>query len=73
MTALMIDSALKVPVILLAALACDRLLRRRSAALRHWVLAVACACVMPPLSSVLPTWRSAPLWRTRPAGGVSGR
>lgn len=64
MTVPMIEGALKVSAILLASLAAIILLRRRSAALRHWVLAVAvaCACALPPLSAVLPTWRSAPLW-----------
>jgi TonB family protein len=64
MSVSMIESVLKVSVILLAALAAGTLLRRRSAALRHWVLAVSvgCACAMPSLSAVLPTWRSAPLW-----------
>ncbi len=64
MTVLMIEGALKVSVILLMAMTGVILLKPRSAALRHWVLAVAvaCACVTPSLSTVLPSWPSTPLW-----------
>ena len=49
---------MKMSLIVLGALAVSFLLRRRSAALRHWVLAVgvACAAAMPILTSALPAW-----------------
>jgi TonB family protein len=54
---LLIESALKMSVILLAALFAGVLLKTRSASLRHWVLAVAvgCAVATPLLSLVLPS------------------
>lgn len=50
---------MKVSVIVLVALAVTVLLRRRSAALRHWVLAAAigCAAVMPALERLVPAWQ----------------
>jgi TonB family protein len=55
---LLLDSTLKVSVIVLVALGALVLLRRRSAALRHWVLAVAiaCAAAAPLLGLVVPSW-----------------
>jgi hypothetical protein len=49
---------MKISLIVLGALAASFLLRRRSAALRHWVLAagVACAAAVPILTSVVPAW-----------------
>ena len=49
---------MKMSLIVLSALAVSFLLRRRSAALRHWVLAagVACAAAVPVLTSVVPAW-----------------
>ena len=49
---------MKMTVILLGALAMSFALRRRPAALRHWVLAagLACAAALPVLTSVLPAW-----------------
>jgi TonB family protein len=81
MSVLLIESALKVSVILLAALVAGSLMRDRSAALRHWVLGVAvvCAWAAPPLSGLLPAWSSAPVWRrgvtadVRPAPPADGR
>ena len=65
MTVLIVQSALSVSVILLAALIAVILLRTTSAALRHWVLAVAvaCACATPLLSAVLPPWLGVNVWR----------
>ncbi len=65
MTVLIVQSALSVSVILLAALIAVILLRTGSAALRHWVLAVAvaCACATPLLSAVLPPWLGVNVWR----------
>src|SRR5712692_7184784 len=55
----LLDSTLKVSVIVLVALGATILLRRRSAAVRHWVLAVAigCAVATPVLALIVPTWR----------------
>src|SRR6266540_3497044 len=54
----MLDSALKVSVILAGALAASELLRARSAAVRHWVLAAAlgCAVAVPALELFVPAW-----------------
>src|SRR5262249_53249885 len=58
---LLIESAVKVSLIVLAALAGAALMRTRSAALRHWVLAaaVACAAIVPAVRFVAPAWRIA--------------
>lgn len=49
---------MKMSLIVFGALAASFLLRRRSAALRHWVLAagVVCAASVPVLSTVVPAW-----------------
>jgi beta-lactamase regulating signal transducer with metallopeptidase domain len=49
---------MKMSLIVLSALAAAFFLRRRSAALRHWVLAagVACAAALPILSAAVPAW-----------------
>lgn len=70
------DSALKVSLLLGTALALMPLLRRASAALRHWILAAALACIapMPLLTVVAPPWQlpigAASMVRTPPP--VSG-
>ena len=55
----LLDSTIKVTVILGAALLVMPLLRRQSAALRHWVLAsaIASAALAPFAQYVLPSWR----------------
>jgi TonB family protein len=55
---LLLDSTLKVSLIVLVALGATILLRRRSAAVRHWVLAVAiaCAAATPLLGLIMPSW-----------------
>jgi hypothetical protein len=55
---LAVATLISVSIILLVALIALGILRRQSAALRHWVLAVAiaCACASPLLSSALPPW-----------------
>jgi beta-lactamase regulating signal transducer with metallopeptidase domain len=49
---------MKMSLIVFGALAMTVLLRRRSAALRHWVLAagVACAAASPVLATIVPAW-----------------
>ena len=66
MTVWMIESALTVSIVVLAGVVASVVLRRQSAALRHWVLAVAvtCAWVTPPAHMVLPSWLDVPLWHT---------
>jgi TonB family protein len=56
---LLLDSTFKVSVVILAGLAATMLLRKRSAAIRHWALAAAilCATLMPALQLVVPAWQ----------------
>jgi TonB family protein len=61
---------MKVSIVLLAALAACAVLRRQSAAVRHWVLAAAivCAASIPVAERILPSWSvavgaPAVLWR----------
>jgi TonB family protein len=74
----LLDDALKVSVIVLVALATIIFLRRRSAALRHWVLAVAiaCAAVAPLVGMAVPSWRLhlgglPTVWQTDRPGSAS--
>ncbi|MCA1584898.1 MAG: M56 family metallopeptidase [Acidobacteria bacterium] len=62
----LLDGALKVSLVVSLALCASALLRKQSAALRHWVLAVgiACAAATPLLSVVLPSWQL-PWYATR--------
>src|SRR5688572_8513842 len=55
---LLLESAVKASVLLFIALAALFLLRRQSAALRHWLLAVSLlfAAAQPALTLLLPTW-----------------
>lgn len=55
----LLDATVKVSLIVLAALAAVWLTNRRSASVRHWILAVsfACAAVAPLLALVVPSWR----------------
>jgi len=55
---LLVDSSVKVALLLLLALAIARLWRRPPAAARHWVLSVAigCAAATPLLCLVAPSW-----------------
>jgi len=61
MTLLLLNTTIKLSVIVLAALAATTLLRGRSAAVRHFVLAVslACAAATPLVRFVAPAWQSA--------------
>ncbi|HEX3702598.1 MAG TPA: M56 family metallopeptidase [Vicinamibacterales bacterium] len=55
----LLNAAVKVSIILAAGFVASALLRRRSAALRHWVLAAAviCAAATPLLELIVPAWR----------------
>ena len=55
---LLFAATVKVSLVLLAGLVVAGLLRRRSAAARHWVLSVAvlCALLLPAVWAVGPTW-----------------
>lgn len=55
---LLISATLKVSLLLLVALTATAVLRRRSAALRHWVLTIAilCSISVPLLGVLLPAW-----------------
>jgi TonB family protein len=59
---LLFDSTIKVSLLLLAAFGAAQLLHRRSAAVRHWPLAVAvtCAAALPFLTMLLPAWQLPP-------------
>jgi len=73
---LLLGSTLKVSLVVIAGLAVAALLRNRSAAARHWVLAAAmlCAMAMPVLELVVPAWGIS-LSRTAPsmAAGPSAK
>ena len=59
---LLLAVVVDVSLVILVALAAAAALRRRSAALRHWILTVAivCALAAPALEVALPTWRLPP-------------
>ena len=54
----LLDCALRASIVLGLALALLRLMRRRSAALRHSVLAAAivCSLAVPVIAVIMPTW-----------------
>jgi beta-lactamase regulating signal transducer with metallopeptidase domain len=56
--ALLLDTTIKVSIIVVLALAATALLRKHPAALRHWVLAAAivCAAATPLFTVVVPAW-----------------
>ncbi len=62
---------LKVSLVVLAGLGVAALLRRRSAAARHWVIAASllCALAMPALELIVPAWGMS-LARSTPQGAV---
>jgi TonB family protein len=73
---LLLESTVKVSLVIAAGLAVAALLRNRSAAARHWVLAAAmlCAMAMPALELIVPAWgislpRSAPAALSAPLPG----
>jgi beta-lactamase regulating signal transducer with metallopeptidase domain len=61
MTLLLLNTTIKISLIVIAAFAATTLLRGRSAAVRHFVLAVAlaCAAATPLVRVVAPAWQSA--------------
>jgi len=63
MTTLLVDATIKISVIVACALAAAAMLRKRSAALRHGVLAAAlvCATAIPILQFVVPAWGATPV------------
>jgi TonB family protein len=65
LTTLLVDATIKISVIVACALAAAAMLRRRSAALRHGVLATAlvCGAAIPVLQFVVPAWGAAPVDR----------
>src|SRR5262245_54184986 len=69
MTDFLIDGALKASAIAFLGLTVVALLKAQSAALRHWVLALAVGSALgvPALSLVVPSWATRPLWHTRSA------
>lgn len=80
---MLVDGTINASLIIIAALAGARVLRASSAALRHWLLAVAVACalVVPVLSLMVPAWSvrsadaegpqpTASALTTRPAGSA---
>ena len=78
----LVDIAVRSSVVLLAGLAMTSCLAGRSAALRHWVLAVAifAAAAVAPLSLAMPGWQVAiPVWEGAglatlpPVGPSAGR
>jgi len=60
----LLGSTLKVSIVILAGLCAAALLRRRSAAARHWVIAASLVCAMavPALELVLPGWGVPSAW-----------
>jgi TonB family protein len=66
----LIESGLRMSVVLITALLACATIKARPAALKHWVLAVAVACAwaMPLLSRVVPEWWSVPAWSERLPG-----
>ena len=80
---LLVESAIKSSLIVLLGLAILPLLRRRAAAVRHWVLAatLVCAAAAPVVTLALPSWQlpvkwpstvaSSPVWRAPATIGAS--
>jgi TonB family protein len=67
MTMFLLNTTLKISLILVVALIASAILRRRSAAVRHFVLAaaLACAAATPALRLVVPAWQAtAGTWLT---------
>src|SRR5262245_33132963 len=64
MTLFLLNTTLKVSLIVVVALAASLVLRRRSAAVRHFVLAaaLACAAATPALRLVAPAWQATSAW-----------
>src|SRR5580765_3826649 len=60
MTLLLLNTTIKISLIVIGALAATSMLRRRSAAVRHFVLAaaLACAAATPLVRLVAPAWQS---------------
>jgi TonB family protein len=65
----LIDNGIRVSLLLAIGLGVRAIVRHRSAAVRHWVLAVAivCALATPLLSAIVPAWQLAALFPTSSA------
>jgi beta-lactamase regulating signal transducer with metallopeptidase domain len=63
---LLLNTTIRITLVVLVALAASAMLRRRSAAVRHFVLAaaLACAAATPLLRLVVPTWQAGAGWLT---------
>ncbi len=63
---LLLNTTIRITLIVLVALAASSMLRRRSAAVRHFVLSVAlaCAAATPALRLVVPAWQTGAAWLT---------
>jgi beta-lactamase regulating signal transducer with metallopeptidase domain len=63
---LLLNTTIRITLIVVVALASSAMLRRRSAAVRHFVLAAAlgCAAATPMLRLVVPTWQAGAGWLT---------
>jgi TonB family protein len=70
---LLLESTLKISIVVVIALSAAALSRRRSAALRHWILsaAILCAAAMPVLGPVVPSWQ-VPIAGVSAPGWISG-
>ena len=71
----LLGSTLKVSLVVLAGLGVAALLRRRSAAARHWVIAASllCALALPVVELVVPAWGVSFARSAAPRVGVSDR
>ena len=69
---LLLDSTIKVSLVVLLGLGMWALLQKRSAALRHWLLTITivCSAAMPLLAVVLPTWH-VQMWNLARLGPVA--
>jgi TonB family protein len=72
LTVLLLDASARLSVLLIAALGATACMRRRSAAMRHWVLstAIVCAAAAPLLGVIVPSW-PVPFGSVRPLAALA--